>query len=66
MQISESPILNFNKIHRRFMGYMEKFTYGLIETNLSDELRSKHQNWLTAFNVRFPYLTSTKYVAERV
>jgi hypothetical protein len=48
------------------MGYMEKFTYGLIETNLSDELRSKHQNWLTAFNVRFPYLTSTKYVAERV
>lgn len=66
MQISESPKLNFNKIHKRFMGYMKKCTYGLMETNLSDELTSKHQNWLTAFNVRFPYLTSTKYVAERV
>jgi hypothetical protein len=66
MQISEPAILNFNKIYKRFMDYMEKYTYGLMETNLSDKLTSKHQNWLTAFNIRFPYLTSTKYVAERV
>jgi len=43
---------------------MEKWTYGLKETNLSDELKSKHQSWLTPFNIRFLYLSSTKYVAE--
>jgi len=59
MQISESPILNFNKIRKRFMGYMGKCPYGLMENNLSDELTSKHQNWLTTFNMRFPYLNST-------
>ena len=48
------------------MGYMGKCPSGLTETNLSDELTSKHQNWLTTFNIRFPYLNSTKYVAERV
>jgi hypothetical protein len=66
MQISESPTLNFNKIPKRFMAYLENCTYGLMETNNSDELTSKHQNWLTTFNIRFSYQTPTNYMAKRV
>jgi hypothetical protein len=59
MQISESSTLNFNKISKRFMVHMEKRIYGLTEACLSDELTSENQNWLTTFNIRLPYQTST-------